>query len=662
MAKKNYISAQKGEITDSIAKEITINEIGLLRYGDKLKDYFWITDMYPKMIMHPYRPELVGNDLTDYRDVEDKSGKNLFVDFVNLVKKYDEGYLEYKWQWMDDKNKQAQKLSYVHGIKDWDWIIGTGIYINDIDDELDKLIISLFEIEGIISIIIIIILVYVVIQSKSIENRRLNAEAGLREAKDRYRALVETSNEGYALYIGGCLIYSNPTIQRMLDYNEEEIISMKPWDFLDVNHSINASCIEYLKRLSNENLKAAEFEAKLKTKSGSTTDVTISISRIFFSEKNGHLLTFRRLYLSRITGLDSYDEINELMASAPTSLLLDIEKSRTTGHIIHSLNYLPVIIRKMIQNGARPDILRNTIGKIYNAAIERIIALSIEEIGVPPVRFSFLSLGSNAREEMTFFSDQDNALVFDNVPEDQIKNVRQYFLKLGELVCSKLNQSGFNYCPGGIMAANPLWCLSIAEWENNFSIWIINASPDSILKINVFTDMRSSFGETELCDHLKNYIFQYAESNPGFLYLYSQNCISYKIQLDIFGRIKGDLKDGVRMINLKYFLKPLEVFGRIYSIKYKITGNSTLERLQYMMDKGYLHKETYNDSVYVFEYLWNLRFYNQISSHANLRTVNDELDLDKLTDIEIKNLNNIISKISLIQSKISFEFLGQHIT
>jgi len=658
-----YINLQKtGTLTKDVAQQKSILEIEKMRYGINNKDYFWITDMQPSMIMHPYSPELIGKNLSNYRDIEDKSGKMLFVDFVNLVKKYDEGYLEYMWQWMDDENKQALKLSYVHGIKDWGWIIGTGVYINDIDEEMKNITFSLFEIEGIISIIIIIILIYVVIQSKFIENSRLYAVAGLREAKDRYRALVEASNEGYILFIEGEIVYSNLTIQRMLDYSEDEIIAMKPWMFFDDNLAINTSCIDYLKRINKENLKAVEFEAKIKTKQGLSRDMIINISRIFFSEKNGHIIALRKRYSLKNSGLKPYNEINELMALSPTAILLDIENSKTTGHIIHSLDYLFEIIRKMIKDGAKPDVLRNTIGKIYNAAIERIIEISIDEIGTSPVCFSFLSLGSNARYEMTFFSDQDNALVFENVPEEEIKNIRQYFLKLAESVCSKLNQSGFNYCPGGIMAANPLWCLSLSEWEKKISGWIVNVTPDSILKINVVTDMRSVYGEKQLCEYLKNKIFQYAENNPRFFYLYSQNCISYKLPLDLFGRIKGDIKDGTRMINIKYFLKQLEVFGRIYAIKYKIASTETIDRLQYLMDNRYLHEETFYGLVYVFEYLWNLRFYNQISSHANLRSVNDELDLDKLTDIEMKNLKNIFSKISIIQSKISFDFLGQDVT
>ena len=62
--------------------------------------------------------------------------------------------------------------------------------------------------------------------------------------------------------------------------------------------------------------------------------------------------------------------------------------------------------------------------------------------------------------------------------------------------------------------------------------------------------------------------------------------------------------------------------------------------------------------IYVFNYLWRLRFSNQIISHSDLKNVNDELDLNTINDIERQNLKNVLSKISDFQTKLSFDFLG----
>ena len=108
----HYLALEKqGELTSEEAKQRTIDEIQKMRYDHENKNYFFIIDMTPRMIMHPYRPELIGKDLSNYTDRENKSGKKLFVEFVRIVKADGEGYLRYYWQWKDDPNLTAPKLS-----------------------------------------------------------------------------------------------------------------------------------------------------------------------------------------------------------------------------------------------------------------------------------------------------------------------------------------------------------------------------------------------------------------------------------------------------------------------------------------------------------------------------------------------------------------------
>ena len=94
-----YQEFKTGRITEDQAKAKAISRVRGLRYGAEKKDYFWISDMEPRMIMHPYRTELDGTDLSDYKDV---NGKRLFVEFVKSVKQSGNGYVEYMWQWKNN--------------------------------------------------------------------------------------------------------------------------------------------------------------------------------------------------------------------------------------------------------------------------------------------------------------------------------------------------------------------------------------------------------------------------------------------------------------------------------------------------------------------------------------------------------------------------------
>lgn len=125
-----------GELTRVEAQATAAEEIRKLRYGPENKDYFWINDMRPVLVMHPYRPDLEGQDVSDFAD---PSGKRLFVAFVDKVRQEDSGFVPYLWQWKDDPSRIVPKLSYVRGFPPWGWIVGTGIYLNDVEQETARI-------------------------------------------------------------------------------------------------------------------------------------------------------------------------------------------------------------------------------------------------------------------------------------------------------------------------------------------------------------------------------------------------------------------------------------------------------------------------------------------------------------------------------------------
>ncbi|MDA9441399.1 chemotaxis protein [Bradyrhizobium sp. CCBAU 51745] len=116
-----------GKLTREQAQAGAMAEIKSLRY-DKV-EYFWINDMAPKMIMHPIKPELDGKDLAAMKD---PSGNALFVGFVDVVKKQGAGFYSYLWP-KPGFEQPVAKISYVKGFTPWGWIIGTGIYLDDVD-------------------------------------------------------------------------------------------------------------------------------------------------------------------------------------------------------------------------------------------------------------------------------------------------------------------------------------------------------------------------------------------------------------------------------------------------------------------------------------------------------------------------------------------------
>jgi len=127
IVKEEHAAAQKGDLLVADAQKRALARIATLRYGSN--DYFWVNDMHPRMVMHPMKPEMDGNDISTFKD---PNGKALFVDFVNVVRKDGAGFVPYEWP-KPGFDKPQPKLSYVAGFAPWNWVVGTGVYIDDLN-------------------------------------------------------------------------------------------------------------------------------------------------------------------------------------------------------------------------------------------------------------------------------------------------------------------------------------------------------------------------------------------------------------------------------------------------------------------------------------------------------------------------------------------------
>jgi methyl-accepting chemotaxis protein len=117
----------RSDLTDSQKKQSALKLVKDMRYDDK--GYLWINDMHSRMVMHPVNPELDGKDLADFKD---PNGKHLFNEFVKVCRDNGEGFADYMWP-KPGYDKPVPKLSYVKLFKPWNWIVGTGVYLDDIE-------------------------------------------------------------------------------------------------------------------------------------------------------------------------------------------------------------------------------------------------------------------------------------------------------------------------------------------------------------------------------------------------------------------------------------------------------------------------------------------------------------------------------------------------
>ena len=128
---KHFHSMEEaGTLTRSQAQQQAASLIRDIRFGPEDRDYYWINDHEPTLIVHPFRTDLEGANLA----AEDlQTFLELFLRFAAIAADEGEGFVRYDWQYYDEMERLEPKISYVKEFQPWGWIIGTGLYVNDVE-------------------------------------------------------------------------------------------------------------------------------------------------------------------------------------------------------------------------------------------------------------------------------------------------------------------------------------------------------------------------------------------------------------------------------------------------------------------------------------------------------------------------------------------------
>lgn len=250
---------KSGEFTTEEAQKRVASRIKALRYNGQ--EYFWINDLSPRMIMRPFKPEL---DCKDPSDLKDPNGKVLFVDMAKVCKDKGEGFVDYMWP-KPGESQPVPKVSYVKVFKPWGWIIGSGIYLDDIAKELAAIRNLFLGVAALVAFIGALLCWWLacfikpiacltsaaqrlgggdlttrtslphspddigqltksfddmasLLQKRSVEGKK--SEEGLRESESKYRDLIETTGTGFVIIdTEGKVLDANSEYVRLSGYN-----------------------------------------------------------------------------------------------------------------------------------------------------------------------------------------------------------------------------------------------------------------------------------------------------------------------------------------------------------------------------------------------------------------------------------------------------------
>lgn len=125
----HQLTLETGEVSDAQAQRYAMQALQAATYGEA--GYFWINDLNGTMLMHPHQPELIGQNLID---LTDDQGSYLFREFVRTARAGG-GWVQYRWP-KPDSDVSVSKVSYIDFFEPWGWVLGNGVYLDDVEDEV----------------------------------------------------------------------------------------------------------------------------------------------------------------------------------------------------------------------------------------------------------------------------------------------------------------------------------------------------------------------------------------------------------------------------------------------------------------------------------------------------------------------------------------------
>ena len=344
-----------------------------------------------------------------------------------------------------------------------------------------------------------------------------------------------------------------------------------------------------------------------------------------------------------------------------TSLIREINQATKVEEIIGKHSQLPRLIHSMLTSGTKIRTVTWLVTALSDAILNKLLTFATAKLGDPPVPFAFITLGSEGRKEQTLKTDQDNAIIFKDPNEGQTsENLQPYFLKLGEKVCTWLDQSGFDFCQGGIMAKNPKWCQPLSIWKKYFSSWIHAASPEDLLHTSIFFDFRFAYGDRQISDDLSAHLLNSLSGWAGFFRNMAVNAVYFKPPIGLFGNFLVNSKGPHKhCFDIKMASIPIVDFARIYSLKHEIKETSTQARLYQLYIKKVLSRHEYNELEQAYSFNMQIRFMGQIQAilGQNMKAHNF-INPKQLSSIEKRMLKEILKKIKSVQAKLSVDFIG----
>jgi len=328
-----------------------------------------------------------------------------------------------------------------------------------------------------------------------------------------------------------------------------------------------------------------------------------------------------------------------------------IHKAGSLEELVEASKLLPQLQVKLDRLGTSADHVGKSITAITTALTHRLIEMAENKLGPAPVPYAWVAAGSQARQEQTSCSDQDNGLII----SDEMKPEHdEWFKALATFVSDGLAACGYVYCPGEVMATNPKWRQTQSVWASYFSTWIETPEPMALMYSSIFFDLFTIRGETSFLKDIRHTMLIKTQKNTLFLAHLTNNALKLRPPLGFFRDFVlvhgGEHND---TLDLKHNgIAPVVDLARIYALSEGVTAVNTIERLKRVAGTPSLTKSGAADLIDAYEFLGTLRIQHQARQIKNNEPVDNFLSPKDISKLEREHLKDAFKVIQAMQNNL----------
>ncbi|MCU4653046.1 DUF294 nucleotidyltransferase-like domain-containing protein [Roseibacterium sp. SDUM158016] len=351
----------------------------------------------------------------------------------------------------------------------------------------------------------------------------------------------------------------------------------------------------------------------------------------------------------KLVGILTQTDLTRFQATSSAALIQEIASAPDSATLAKIVGRIPELLVQLVAAQNPHQVVTRLITDIGDATTRRLLALAEAKLGPPPVPYLWLACGSQGRQEQTGVSDQDNCLILDDAatpPDDA------YFAELAKFVSDGLNEAGYFYCPGDMMATAVRWRQPVRVWRQYFAGWIATPNPEAQMLASVMFDLRPIGGNFGLFADLQEETLAAASKNSIFVAHMISNSLKHQPPLGLF-RGFATVRSGEHKntIDLKHNgVVPVVDLGRVYALKGRLTEVNTRARLLAAIEAGAVSTTGGRDLIDAYDMIAQTRLEHQAELIKSGEKPDNFMTPADLSDFERSHLRDAFVVIKTMQN------------